>query len=251
MELQIFNHNSKYATPALIEPTQLGYVYVAAAVRPAPFILPSAKRSALLQRLKDLAGQMENDKRVIKMSVFRAVAQPPTIRGSDYLKKRAAASMQVANFDVMVLIQTTSPDTAMEVQKTMKCAEIVDAMKSQARNVYMMTGYNVKRIASFDITKKGLYLFNHFAADDSGVMFKLWEYLADWYVKETGLTNSVAMAPMEGEPSDYEIVNWAKWDSGMLPHFWSQLSKKTFYNYVTVNLEKNNAGSMPIYCRLA
>jgi hypothetical protein len=70
-------------------------------------------------------------------------------------------------------------------------------------------------------------------------MMKLWEYLADWYAKETGLNNSVTLAPIENKSYDYAIVNWAKWDSGMLPHLWRQLSKRTFWNYVTVNLEKN------------
>jgi hypothetical protein len=82
-------------------------------------------------------------------------------------------------------------------------------------------------------------------------MFPLWDYLADWYEKETGLTNSVALAPLDGERSDYVIVNWASWESGPLRHFWKMLSKKSFWTYVAANLETNRSGSMPIYCRLA
>jgi hypothetical protein len=99
--------------------------------------------------------------------------------------------------------------------------------------------------------KKGLFLFNHFAADDAGVMLQLWDYLAGWYAVETGLDNSVAMVPLDGEKSDYAIVNWARWDVSPLQHFWHQLSKRSFWRYVTANLEANRAGSMPIYCRLA
>jgi hypothetical protein len=82
-------------------------------------------------------------------------------------------------------------------------------------------------------------------------MLDLWDYLAGWYEVETGLTNSVGLLPVEGEPSDYVIVNWARWDENPLRHFWHQLSKSSFRSYVVANLEANHAASMPIYCRLA
>jgi hypothetical protein len=94
--------------------------------------------------------------------------------------------------------------------------------------MYIMTARNARRIGDVDTTRQGLFLFNHFAADDTGVMLQLWDYLAGWYVVETGLDNSVALAPMEGEKSDYAIVNWARWEVSPLRHFWSQLSKKSF-----------------------
>ena len=113
-----------------------------------------------------------------------------------------------------------------------------------------MTARNAKRIADLDTSRRGLFLFNHFAADDARVMLQLWEYLADWYEKETGLDNSVALVPRR-KGSDYAVVNWARWDASPLRHFCHQLSKKSFWSYVTANLEANHAGSMPIYCRLA
>jgi hypothetical protein len=45
-------------------------------------------------------------------------------------------------------------------------AAIVDSMMKQAHAMFVMEGYNVKHIADFDVTGNGLYLFNHFAADD-------------------------------------------------------------------------------------
>jgi len=43
-ELQIINPDPKYPKAKLIEPTTLGYLYIAAAVRPSPIplVLPSA-----------------------------------------------------------------------------------------------------------------------------------------------------------------------------------------------------------------
>jgi hypothetical protein len=88
-------------------------------------------------------------------------------------------------------------------------------------------------------------------ADEQSVMLELWEYLAGWYAVETGLDNSVALVPEPGEKSDYAIVNWARWNVSPLRHVWHQLTKKSFWNYVTKNLEANHAAAMPIYYRRA
>jgi hypothetical protein len=68
---------------------------------------------------------------------------------------------------------------------------------------------------------------------------------------ETGLATSVLLAPLEGEGSDYRIVNYAQWDAGLLRLLWQQLSKKSFRNYMLANLTANRVGAMPIMYRLA
>jgi hypothetical protein len=82
-------------------------------------------------------------------------------------------------------------------------------------------------------------------------MLQLWDYLAGWYTVETHLDISVALTPIEGEPSEYAIVNWARWVVGPVRHFWNQLAKKGFWKYVTTNLDANRAASLPVYCRIA
>jgi hypothetical protein len=114
-----------------------------------------------------------------------------------------------------------------------------------------MRARNVRRIGDVEAKKDGLFLFNHFVADDRDVMLELWDYLAGWYAAETGLRNSVAMMPITNEPGGFTIVNWARWDVHPLRHFWHQLAKRGFWKYVTANLDVNHAASMPIYCRLA
>ncbi len=251
-ELRIVNPDSKYPKAKLIEPTMLGYLYIAASVQPGPIplVLPSAERSRLLMRLKELARGIERLDAVVKVTVFRAIVMPPTARFSSYLKERGD-SLHLANFDVAALIQTTSPATTHEVQATPAYGALVEAIRGKAKAVHVMAARNARRIGDVDTTRQGLFLFNHFAADDADVMLQLWDYLAGWYAVETKLDNSVAMVPLDGEPSDYAIVNWARWDVSPLRHFWQQLSKKSFWRYVTANLEANCAGSMPIYYRLA
>jgi hypothetical protein len=249
---RIVNADPRYPKATLTEPTTHGYVYVAAAVRPSPIplVLPSVERSSLLVRLKELAGDLERLGTVVKATVFRAIVVPPTARSSSYLKGRRA-SLHVANFDVAVLVQTTTPATAREVQTAPAYEALMNALRSNAEAMYVIAARNARRIGDVDTTRKGLFLFNHFAADDAGVMVQLWEYLAGWYTAETGLDNSVALVRLDGERSDYAIVNWARWDENPLRHFWRQLSKKSFWSYVAANLEANRAGSMPIYYRLA
>ena len=252
MELAIVNADPRYARAKLIEPTRLGYVYVAARVSPGPLaiVLPSAERAKLLTRLKGLAAGLERRDDVAKATVFRAIVMPPAARFSSYLSERGR-TLHVADFDIVVLIQTTSPASARHVQATAEYGALLGAIRDAAEFVYAIAAYNEKRIGDVDVTTNGLFLFNHFAADDPGVMLELWDYLAGWYVAETGLDNSVALVPLDGEKSDYAIVNCARWDASPPAHFWRQLSTRSFWSYVRGNLEAHRAASMPIYCRLA
>jgi hypothetical protein len=149
------------------------------------------------------------------------------------------------------LFQTTAPESAEKVRSTPAFRSLVEGLQRKAQSVRITEARNARRIDDVDTTRQGLFLFNHFAADDPQVMLQLWDYLAGWYEAETGLDNSVALTPLEGEHSDYAVINWARWDENPLKHFWHQLSKRSFWNYVTANLEANCAASMPIYCRLA
>jgi hypothetical protein len=252
LDLQIVNPDAKYSKVDLVEPTAHGFIYVAAAVRPGstPLVLANADRKNLLEMLKHLADGLLRLGPVVNATVFRAIVMPPTSWFSRYLKEHRNG-LHVANFDVLVLIETTSPETAREVQESAAYRVLVDVLRVKAETLHMVAARNIRRIANVDTTRQGLFLFNHFAADDAGVMRQLWEYLADWYAVETGLDNSVALAPVDGERSDYAIINWARWDTSPTRHFWHQLSKRSFWRYVTANLDANHAASMPIYCRLA
>jgi hypothetical protein len=53
------------------------------------------------------------------------------------------------------------------------------------------------------------------------------------------------------ELADFTIVNWARWDVHPLRYFWHQLSKRSFWKFVTANLDAHHAASRPIYRRLA
>jgi len=109
----------------------------------------------------------------------------------------------------------------------------------------------VRRVGDVDKSRPGQFLFNYFVGDDPGLAVELWDYLAGWYEAETGLDNSTLLAPIEGEKSDYVMINHARWD-GSLPLFAArQLPKKTFRSYMLANLTAHHIAAMPVLYRLA
>ena len=256
MELTIVNPDPAYAAVKLVEPATLGYIHVAAEVRPRRLLLlrslqrlPAGReKSALIGRLTELARQLEDLEAVEKVTVFDALAIAPA--RSAYLKERGD-SIRVPRFDVVVLIETTSPAVIRDVQSTRPYEALLDALRSQAKRLHVMAARNAKRVGDVDKTRQGLFLFNYFVADDAGVMLQLWDYLAGWYAVETGLDNSTLLVPLESERSDYLAINNARWDESLPRFLWRQFSRKSFRTYVLANLEANRVGAMPVLYWLA
>jgi len=82
--------------------------------------------------------------------------------------------------------------------------------------VHQVGARNVRRVGDVDKSRPGQFLFNYFAGDDPGLAVELWDYLAGWYEAETGLDNSTLLVPLEGEKSDYVMINYARWDHSLL-----------------------------------
>lgn len=257
MELQIVNSDTKYSKAKLIEPTTLGYIHLAAEVSPLPippqrlpFLSDRREKAELLNRLRMLAEQLEQHSSIEQVSIFDAVIIPPASRFSTYLKKRAG-SVRLARFDVVVLVETVSPEAARQVGQTREFRVLLDALEIGARDVHIMTGRNAKRIGDVEKKKDGLFLFNYFVADDASVALELWDYLAGWYEAQTGLDNSTLLVPLEDERSDYLAINSARWDVSLPSLMFKQFSKRSFRTYMQANLEANQVGAMPILYRLA
>ena len=250
--LRLVHPDPRYAPVALGPPSTRGYLYVGASVHPGrvPLVLPHAERSALLVRLKELAHRLARSEAALAATVFRAVVIPPTTRISPYLRQQGAAVL-APRFDVAVLIETESPAAARALQGTPDLTALLDAARGNARTVHVLAARNAKRFGEVDASAPGLFLFNHFVADDPQVALELWDHLAGWYATETGLDNSLLLAPLEGERSAYALVNHARWDAGPGRLLWEQLTKPTFRRFVLANLEANRVGAMPVLYRRA
>ncbi|NVI89503.1 hypothetical protein [Actinomadura sp. BRA 177] len=234
MTVTIRNPSTKYPRATLREPAPYGYVYVGATIDPpgrAPFVRRSARRDEVLAALKTHASRVEELGTVVKATVYRAVLMPP-VPGAP-------------RFDAVVLIETSAPEKIRDVQSSEEYGRLIEA----AGETRVTTLRNVKRIGDVDKTRQGLFLFNHFTADDPEVAAKLWEHLAGWYAAETGLDNSTLLQPIGDAP--YALVNHARWDHGLVRFAAHQFTKPSFLTFVRANLRANDTESMPVLYKLA
>jgi hypothetical protein len=135
MDLEIVNPQPKYQKVTLMEPPPLGYIHVAATVDPprgrTPFPGKSPQKAALLTRLQSLGRQLERLATVNKVTIYRAILVAPP---AGYAKEKAA---HVARYDVVVLIETTSPEALGQVQTTEPYKLLVDAVTEAAVDVML------------------------------------------------------------------------------------------------------------------
>jgi quinol monooxygenase YgiN len=247
MQLELLNQRPKYSRPRLAEPPPWGYLHLGAEVEPptgrVPFARTSDHKTALLERLKELADQVRAEPSVQRATVYRARVIPPP---AGYAGRPGARPLR---YDVVVLIETTSPDTIDDVRKSEAFQALAEALTNDARQVDEVAARCVKSLGDVDKERPGLFLFNHFVAEDVDVALELWDWLAGWFTVETGLDNSTVLQPLE--PAGYAFVNHARWDTTLPLLLLRQLSKPSFRTYVQANLLVNRTGVMPILYRLA
>src|SRR6266487_3888027 len=185
MHVQIVNADPNYAGVRLIEPEALGYIHIAAEVHPraVPLLPRTRAKSKLLAELKALAQRLAQLDAVERVTVFDSTGYSPL---SPDLQERGD-SIPIARFDIVVLIETTSPTTARELQTTAVYQTLVESVRRAARDVHIIAARNARRIGAVDWTRSDVFRFTYFVADDADVMLQLWDYLAAWYVVETGL----------------------------------------------------------------
>jgi hypothetical protein len=154
-------------------------------------------------------------------------------------------------FDVVVLVETAFPGAAGQVRAAPAYQALAGALGEHARRVHQIAARNVRRVGDVDKSRPGLFLFNYFAGDDFDLAVELWDYLAGWYEAKTGLDNSTLLGPLEGEESDYLMINHARWDHSLPLFMARQLPKRTFRGYMLANLRAHHLSAMPVLYRLA
>lgn len=244
------SRDPRYGPARLQKPSGHGYLYlageVAAPSRPGP-VLPSRRRQALVEELRRAFPEVTALPQVIRANLFTARAFTP----AQSFTRQDGGRVPAARFDVAVLVETTTPETARELREAGPMALLTNLMRAGARHTVAFAATNAKRIADVDASRDGLFLFNHFAADDLQRALSVWDHLAGWYVAETQLGNSVLLLPLEGESSDYVFVNHARWDLSLPQFVIKQFSKPSFRGYVLANLRANRVVSMPVVYGLA
>ncbi|MFD0475206.1 hypothetical protein ACFQ0B_48385 [Nonomuraea thailandensis] len=99
--------------------------------------------------------------------------------------------------DVLMLVQTTSPDGLAAVPVEKLRADLV------------MPARNIRRVGDTDATTRGTFLFNHFTAPDPEAGVAAWDELAAWYTAKTIVDNSTLLRPA-GQGAPYAFVNYVR-----------------------------------------
>ena len=135
-------------------------------------------------------------------------------------------------------------------QRSLQWQDMEGNFKAETKKSLIVTGVNVRRIGPVDHSKKGVFLFNYFYADQVKQNLQVWEYTAGWFQNQTGLDNSTVILPDLVKENSYKIINHCRWDHliDILP---SLIFKRSFKKFVLNNFEANNVAAMPILYRLA
>jgi hypothetical protein len=216
-----------YSRAAFAEPLPYGYVYAGLTVDPptrAPFVRRSARRDEALGRCKAVAGRLEALGGVLRATVYRSVLIPP-IEGAP-------------RFDVVVLVQTASPEAIAGVRSS-------HAFERLGAD-FVMAARNARRIGDTEKTQSGTFLFNHFAAEDPERAVEAWEDLTGWYTAKTGVDNSTLLRPIGEAP--YAFVNYVRLPPGPVRFMLDQLTKPSFHTFVRAKLRANGMVAMPLLC---
>lgn len=244
MSLTLVNRSDAYPPARLVAPAPYGYLHLAAAVAPpagrTPFPARSPARTALLERLKPAARELEARPDVVKATVYRTAVAPPV---------PVAAGRGPLPHDVVVLVETTTPETVADVRASDPYRRLTGTIRAAAADLRVTEATCAKRIGDVDKTRPGVFLFNYFLADDVPTALDLWDYLAGWYVRRTGLDNSTVLRPT-GD-AGFAFVNHARWDGGLARFAAHQFTAPGFRTYLLANLKANGVTAMPMLYRLA
>ena len=247
--MKIVGPKNKFPKVTLVDPTNSGYLLFALNVDRRPpigFFIESQNKKNILSELNGELDNLKNNFKVIDATVFKAMIIPPG-RGA-FLKKRP--NVEIAKFDVVLLIEFDLHESAKEFQRSLQWKNIEDSYKTRAKKSLTITGSNIRRIGPVDHSKKGVFLFNYFFSDQVNRNLEVWEYTAGWFQDQTGLDNSTVILPDQINENSYKIINHCRWDHliDILP---SLIFKSSFKKFVLNNFETNNVAAMPILYRLA
>lgn len=209
------------------DPAPYGYLYAGLRVDPParlPFVRRSARRAEAIRRCKDVAARLSSSPEVVAATVYEAVLIPP-----------AAGHPR---FDVLVLVQTTTPAAVADVES----GEVFRGLGAD----FVMGARNIRRIGDIDRSRTGEFLFNHFTAEDADRAVRTWEPVAGWFTHQAGVEDSALLGPIE--PSPYVFVNHVRLPCRPVG-FFLRLLKPSFRGAVSRRLRANGIGFAAVACR--
>jgi len=114
--------------------------------------------------------QIDRLEPVVRATVYRAVLIPPGRRPP------FRPDLEPPRFDVTVLIETDPPGSAGRVAGSAPVVTARNLLRESAARLAQMQARCVRAIADVDKRPAGIYLFNFWAAADTGEALEIWEH---------------------------------------------------------------------------
>jgi hypothetical protein len=226
--------------------TTTGYLLLAAEIDRRPMLLPNSRRkNRLLRRLRILVQALKQDPRVVEANLFDGLIDTP---GRGEVVKHDGA-VRPARFDVVVLIEATSPETAESLEEDSLYVRVRRLLEASSEHTYWLQATNIRSMGPVDHSRPGVFLFNFFYATRTDLNLAAWQYTAGWFWDQTGLDNSRVLLPLDSSEPKFRLVNHARWDRlrDVLP---ALVFKRTFRTYVLAHFTANGVAAQPGLYRL-
>ena len=163
MPATIINPRHDLGPVRLVEPPPYGYLLFGATVTPPkgpPIVREDATRRAVLSGVSERLEAVAELGPVVRATGYRAVVIPPARAPGFRL------DLEPPRFDVVVLVETESPDSLAEVAASPPVTALRGLVHDAASRLREMRARCVKAIADVDKRADGTYLFNFWAAAD-------------------------------------------------------------------------------------
>lgn len=227
--------------------TTSGYLLLAAEIDRRPMLLPNSRRkNALLRHLRSLVRALKSDRRVVEANLFEGIIDTPGL--GEVVEQDP--TVRPARFDVVVLVEATSPQTAESLERDSAYVRTRRLLEESSSHTYWLRATNVRSMGPVDHTRSGVFLFNFFYARRTDLNLAAWQYTAGWFWDQTGLDNSRVLLPRDSSEPKFRLVNHARWDRlrDVLP---ALIFKRTFRTYVLAHFSANGVAAQPGLYRLA
>src|SRR5215217_1979458 len=134
------NKGARFPQVKLAEPLPSGFVHIAAEVDPRPPFLPnSRKKRQLIACCKQWCRRLEGESEVLGAVVFDVFVATP---GRGEFLERRPGEVHVARFDLAVLIETTSPETAEALRSSPVYTTMERTIREEATFTHVITATN-------------------------------------------------------------------------------------------------------------
>jgi len=192
----------------LTETTAYGYLLVAAEIDRRSMLLPNSRRKDhILRDLRRMAAKLLEDRRVVDAYVFDGILD--TLGRGEVVKQDR--TVRPARFDVVVLVEATSPEAAQSIRGTPTFARVEAWLNRESDHTYWLRATTVRSIRAVDHTRSGVFLFNFFYARRTDLNLAA-QYTASWFWDQIGLNNSMVLLPEDSSEARFRLINHARWD---------------------------------------